>query len=477
MTLRVRSALWLMITLVMIFGALLSCDNGPFHRERKLPSPVKFDLDSIRARGKLILLTENSASTYFLYRGQARGFDYELVKDFARSLGVKLEVRLLDDVDKMFELLNRGEGDLIASNLTITPERSDIVEFSDPLYTSREVLVQRLSPPDSASYPHITDTAQLHLIPIWVHKYSSFYSRLKSMEMQSGMPFHIHEAPGQISTEDLIRLTASGELSATVTDENLAIIQKEDYPELDMSLAISGNEQIAWAVRSNSYQLLETLNTWLKKTAVSRKTASLYGKYFASELRTDFRGPFVLPNLSDNQISVYDSLFKKYSPQIGWDWKLLAALVYQESRFNPNAVSWSGAFGLMQMMPETASRFGCENGQTEEPNIRAGVKYIQYLDRMWKDKVTNPGERLKFVLASYNIGPGHILDARHIAGHMGLIDTIWDGNVAEALLLKSQEKYYTMPGVKHGYCNTREPYHFVRKILAVYEHYKQHIRA
>jgi membrane-bound lytic murein transglycosylase F len=131
----------------------------------------------------------------------------------------------------------------------------------------------------------------------------------------------------------------------------------------------------------------------------------------------------------------------------------------------------------MQMMPETASRFGCENGQTEEPNIRAGVKYIQYLDRMWKDKVTNPGERLKFVLASYNIGPGHILDARHIAGHMGLIDTIWDGNVAEALLLKSQEKYYTMPGVKHGYCNTREPYHFVRKILAVYEHYKQHIRA
>jgi len=476
MSLRARSALWLTINMMVVFGAFLSCENGPFHRERQLPSPVEFDLDSIKARGKLILLTENSASTYFLYRGQTRGFDYELVKDFARSLGVKLEVRLLSDVDKMFELLNRGEGDLIASNLTVTPERSEIVGFSAPLYTSREVLVQRLSPPDSAAYPHITDTAQLHLIPIWVHKYSSFYSRLKHMETQAGIPFRIQEAPGQISTEDLIRLTASGELSATVTDENLAIIQQEEYPELDMSLAISGDEQIAWAVRSNSSQLLEALNSWLGRPAVKRKTARLYSKYFASELRTDFRGPYVLPNLSDNQISVYDSLFKKYSPQIGWDWKLLAALVYQESRFNPNAVSWSGAFGLMQMMPETAYRFGCDSGQTEEPSIRAGVKYIQYLDRMWKDKVTNPDERLKFVLASYNIGPGHILDARHIAKHMGMSDTIWDGNVAEALLLKSQEKYYTMPGVKHGYCNTREPYHFVRKIMAVYEHYKQHIK-
>jgi len=461
--------------LLAICAAFIACEDGPSHRDRKLPPPVQFDLDSIIARGKIILLTENSASTYYLYRGQGRGFDFELVKDFARSLGVKVEIRLLDDVDQMFEMLNKGEGDLIASNLTITEDRNRIVKFSTPLYTSREVLVQRLVVPDTANYSHITDTAQLSEVPIWVHRYSSFYTTLKRIDDRSKKPLHILEAPGQISTDDLIRLTASGELAATVTDENLARIQQIDYPELDMSVALSGEENIAWAVRTNSHHLQEALNVWLASEKVKRKVDKTYNKYFGDEKLKDYRGPYILPNLSENQISVYDSLFKAYAPQINWDWRLLAALVYQESRFNPEAVSWSGAFGLMQLMPETAKKLGCDSGQTTEPNIRAGVKYLQYLDRMWKDKVHNPEERLKFVLASYNIGPGHIFDARNIAQEMGLKDTIWDGHVAECLLLKSQEKYYTMGCVKHGYCNSKEPFHFVGKILAVYDHYKKNI--
>jgi len=456
--------------------ALVSCDSGPFHRERKLPPPVAFDLDSMRHRGKLILLTENSASTYFLYRGQPKGFDYELARDFARSLGVDLEIRLLDDVDKMFEMLNNGDGDLIASNLTVTTARKKLVRYSSPLYTTKEVLVQRKELPDTASYPIISDTSQLHRIPIWVHKYSSFYTRLRDLEQKAGIPFRIHEAPGMISTDDLIRLTASGELPATITDENLAQLQKQDYPELDMSLVVSGPEDIAWAVRSNCPQLLEAVNEWLESPRSKRKVAQAYGKYFGGELRTEFRGPFVLPQISENAISPYDSLFRKYAPQIGWDWRLLAALVYQESRFNPDAVSWSGAFGLMQMMPETARKFGCDSGQTIEPNIRAGVRYINHLDRMWKDKVKNPSERLKFVLASYNIGPGHILDARNLAIETGKSDTLWDEHVAEAMLLKNQEFYYTKDIVRHGYCSCREPYHFVRKILAIYEHYQANVK-
>jgi len=130
----------------------------------------------------------------------------------------------------------------------------------------------------------------------------------------------------------------------------------------------------------------------------------------------------------------------------------------------------------MQLMPETAAKFGCDSTQTEEPNIRAGVKYVRYLDRFWRDKIPNDQERVKFVLGSYNIGPGHILDAVHIARQLGKSDTIWDGHVGECLLLKTQEKYYTLPGVKHGYCHAREPFHFVAKITAVYEHYKTVIK-
>jgi membrane-bound lytic murein transglycosylase F len=151
---------------------------------------------------------------------------------------------------------------------------------------------------------------------------------------------------------------------------------------------------------------------------------------------------------------------------------MLAALVYQESRFNPHARSWSGAFGLMQMMPETAVRFGSDTSDVEEGNIRAGVKYIRYLDRMWRDRVPNKDERVKFVLASYNIGPGHVMDAQVIARSLGKADTLWEQNVGDCLLLKTQAEYYMMDGVKHGYCRAQEPFHFVRKILAVYDYYK-----
>jgi membrane-bound lytic murein transglycosylase F len=226
----------------------------------------------------------------------------------------------------------------------------------------------------------------------------------------------------------------------------------------------------------NAPKLQEAINEWLDRKDVKKKLAKTYQKYFKEESLFGYKGPYILPQMGPNQISPYDSLFKKYAPEIKWDWRMLAALCYQESRFNPEAVSWSGAFGLMQLMPETAARFGCDTTQLVEPNIRAGVKYIKHLERYWSERIPNAEERKKFILASYNIGPGHIQDARNIARMLNKPDTIWDGHVAECLLLKSQEKYYTLDIVKHGYCHAKEPYHFVGKILAVYTHYKEKIK-
>lgn len=227
------------LMLLSAYTALSGCGSkensaGP----TLLPAPVSFDLDSIRKRGSLILLTENSASTYYLYRGRPTGFDYEMMKALANYLGVKLEVRIMDDVDKMFEMLNRGEGDIIASNLTVFEDRSQMVAFSSPVYSTRQVLVQRRYDPQhpDSLFPLISDTTALWKLPIWVHRYSSFYDHLSHMAQRSGRLFQLQEAPGEISTEDLIRLTAAGEITATVTDENLAMIAQFDYPELDMNL-------------------------------------------------------------------------------------------------------------------------------------------------------------------------------------------------------------------------------------------------
>lgn len=442
-------------------------------RHSPFPAPVSFDLDSILKRGRLILLTENSASTYYLYRGQAKGFDYELVKAFARHLGVRLEVKILDDVDQMFAMLNKGEGDIIASNLTVLEERMRVVNFSSPVYQTRQMLVQRKydrNRPDSL-FTLIKDTSELYTLPLWVHRYSSFFHELKRKSAQTGGRLEIHEAPGEISTDDLIRLTADGQIPATVTDENLAILQQFDYPELDMSLAITAQQDIAFAVRKNANGLLTAINAWLEQPSTKSKLKLTYEKYFTVEKQIGYRGLYKLPIMGNGVISPYDSLFKKYASELGWDWELLAALAFQESRFNPYAESWSGAMGIMQLMPETAARFGCDSLGQIEPNIRAGVRYIKYLDRFWKERITDKNERIKFILASYNIGPGHILDARNIALALGKADTIWHGHVAECLLLKTQEQYYTMEGVKHGYCHAKEPYEFVKKVFSNYEYY------
>ena len=305
-----------------------------------------------------------------------------------------------------------------------------------------------------------------------MHHYSSFYERLKEIELQYGIALNIQEAPGEISTDDLLRLINEGAIPATITDENLVAMEQIDFEMLDMTVPITGEQDIAWALRKTSPQLLEALNAWLNSKKTNEKLLATYNKYFRSTTSSTYATNYVMPKMSPGAISPYDSLFKIHAPSLNWDWRMLAAIAFQESRFNPSAQSWSGAFGLMQLMPETAVRFGCDVAPPPDCSVAASAKYLKYLLAMWKKRVPDPAERNKFVLASYNIGQGHVLDAQNLAKELGMADTIWDGNVAEALLLKQQEKYYSMPCVKHGYCHAKEPYHFVGKILALYAHFK-----
>jgi membrane-bound lytic murein transglycosylase F len=175
--------------------------------------------------------------------------------------------------------------------------------------------------------------------------------------------------------------------------------------------------------------------------------------------------------LSSGKISEYDAYLKEYSERIGWDWRLLASLVYQESRFNPRARSWAGAFGLMQLMPSTASRFNVTSSSSVEQQISAGTEFIGWLDDRFKESITDPEERIKFILASYNVGPGHIFDAMTLAEKNGRDPTVWEGNVDEFLLKKSDPVYYRDPDVRYGYARGIETYNYVREILDRYDHY------
>lgn len=467
------SYLLLLVTLCVT----VSCGNEKAEVVPYTPTTFDFDFDQIKKRGKLVLLTENTSTSYYLYRGQAMGYDYELIQAFCKAHELELETKVIGDLNSMFEMLNNGEGDLIACNLVITAERLQKVKFTTPLAETKQVLVQRK--PDGwrkMKKRQLRDSiieSPLELVgkEVHVHAYSSFYSRLMNLQEEAGGKIDIVETPGDIDSEELIRMVAEGEIKRTVADQNVAQLNNTYYPNLDIDCEISFPQQIAWAVRPNADSLLTVLNTWLGQNSNKKRLAYTYDKYFKSSKSQKERVESEFSSFSGKRISVYDEILMSEGDKLGWDWRMLAAMVYQESRFNPEADSWAGAFGLMQLMPVTAERFGIDTTMREERNIEAGAKFLKYLDNLWDDKVPDSLERVKFILASYNCGQGHVLDAMKLADELGYEDVVWDDNVEAALALKSNPKYYSMDVVSHGYCRGSDATDYVKKVLTQYQHY------
>ncbi len=463
----------LILLLLVGSSVLISCKAG------KSGEVFSRDWDDIQKQDTLFVLMENSASTFYDYQGVAQGFDYELMKTFCDAQKIHLKVVVMDNVDSMFQKLNKGEADVIASNITQTPTRDQSFLFSTPLYTTRQVLVQRWADTKLEKKCRvIRDTTELDSLTISVHRYTSFYERLVAMERTMGKDLDVLEAPGKYSADDLLRLVSEGKIEATVTDASLAGILVEEYPNLQFDLPLTVPEPIGWVMRKNAPKLKEELDQWLSKERVQILIKQLRKKYFKANTThvALFHADLIMPKIKGNQISAYDSLFKKEAKAINWDWRMLAALCYQESNFDPTVVSSHGAFGLMQLMPETASKYGCDSTDLIAGNIHAAAQLLKEVDRAFKKRVPNAEERMKFVLASYNAGLGHVFDAMVIARHLNMPDTVWFGQVENALLMKSQREYYTLPGTKSGYCRCQETYHFVDRVLSFYDHFKKKVK-
>ena len=460
------------IGIALVFLLIMAC-------KEKSKSVFLRDWDQIVAKDSLIVLIENSASTYFEYRDEKKGFDYELIKTFCEANQITPVFKVMDDVDSMFQYLNDGRADIIASNITQTAARDSVVSFCTPLYTTKQVLVQRWASLDlKDKYPCVSDTSALDSLAISVHAYSTFHSRLKEMEKQAGKTWNILTAPGKYSTDDLVRLVAEGKLEATVTDASLAGILSEDYPNIQYDLSITAPEPIAWVIRKNSVVLKDKVNEWLSKERVQWLIRDLRKSYFKSNTThvSMVHEEVAMPKIKGDSISGYDVYFKEAAKKIDWDWRLLAALSYQESNFDPSVVSRHGAFGLMQLMPETALNYGCDSTDTIVGNINAGALLIEQLDKSLRKRIKNKDERIKFILAAYNAGLGHVLDAIEIAQYNKTADSLWFNHVENDLLLKAQKEYYTLPGVKSGYCRCHETYHFVHRVLSFYDHFKSKVK-
>ncbi len=443
--------------------------------------PVKKDLDQIIKTGKIIAITGYNPYSYFIYKGQPMGYDYELVKKFADALHLKVDFLIERDINSMFNMLNNGKGDIIAYNLTVTNERTKRVAFSHRLRIERQVLVQRRPKNWRRMKIHniesklIRSPLDLEGKTIYIEKGSSYRMRLEHLMDEIGGKINIIEADSSLTTDDLIKMVADGKIKYTVADEDVGRLNQAYYTNIDVKTYISFPQKIAWAVRKNSPKLLDTLNWWIDKSKKEVDFYAIYKKYFTDRQAFRKRIKSEYFSFTGGKISQYDELIKKYAKQLGWDWRLLASLIYQESQFNPKAKSWAGAVGLMQLIPVTAKKYGAKNPYDPKQSLTAGFRYLKRLDKFWSKYIKDKTERTKFVIASYNIGFGHILDARKLAEKYGANPDVWDNNVEKFLLKKSEPKYYNDSVVKNGYCSGIETVDYVRQIFDRYNHYKRFI--
>ncbi len=462
------------VALALLLG---DCAQKGDSKEFAQEPEVQVDLQQIRERGFLQAIVDNNSISYFIYRGQPMGYEYELLQSLTKRLNVKLKIKVISGIEQSIDLLNRGEGDLIAFPLTITQDRTKYLSFTDTQFNTCQVLVQkkpsnwRRMPPARLERNLVRSPVELIGKEVHVMNESSFKERLQNLSQEIGGNIVIREDSAEAETESLIQKVAEGQIQYTVTDQTIAMVNAVYYPNLDINTVMSLPQQIAWAVRKNSPELLTEVNGWLEELKRNGRFAVLFKKYFNSPRSSQIRITSDYSSLGGNKLSPYDDEIKKEAEILGWDWRLLASVIYQESNFQPNAESWAGAVGLMQLMPATAEEFGARDRTNPHQSLKAGVRYLKYLDKLWGKYINDKNERLKFVLSSYNAGLSHIIDARNLAKKYGKNPAKWE-EVEMFLKQKSNPKYYRDPVVVAGYCKCEEPVNYVRDILTRYEEYK-----
>ena len=427
---------------------------------RDLDDVAVGDLDKIRERGTLRVLTRNGSASYFLYRGREMGFEFELARRFAEEIDCRLQIVVPPRADLLIPWLLGGRGDLVAASMTVTDERRRPVRFTRPYNWVSQVVVARSDDP-------ISKHAGLLGRQLAVRASSSYFETLSAIEPEFG--FGILEVPEELATENIIAKVATGEYDLTVSDSNVLDVELTYRDDVRRAFHLGEPEAIAWMIRPGDDDLLGEANAFLTREYRSTFYNVIKKRYFENKR--------VLATMATERLSAggaispWDDLFREYGRQVEIDWRLLAAQAYQESRFDPEATSWAGAIGVMQVLTRTAEGLD-ETGDLRNPRtgIRTGALYLKWLFDHFEPTLER-GPRIRFSLAAYNAGRGHVQDGRRVARSMGLDPNRWFGHVERALPLLSQPEYARQ--ARFGYCRCREPVEYVRSITSRYQAYVQ----
>lgn len=425
-------------------------------------------LHRIKNTGTLRMITAREVNSYEIYRGKPIGFEYEMAKEFAGYLNVRLEV-LTPGWNQIYRFLEQDHGDFIAAgpgiiqnqNQEQSQNQKKYYTFSDPYMKVQQKIIH---------HKLIYDLPNLEALAgqtIHVRRGTAYQMRLEQIRLDGiNLSIVLHD---NTSTEELIQMVANREIKYTVADVTIASLYRRYHPEIALGIDISSEEPLGWAVRSNDPEFLNTVNDFLADIKSRGIKQKIYKKYYSNVEAFDYYDVKKFHQRIDTRLPKYQDIIKRESQKYGFDWRMIAAVVYQESHYNPWATSRTGVRGLMQVTMETAKEMGIENRLHPEQSLRAGIKYLHMLYQRF-DEIEDHHQRLLFALASYNIGYGHVRDAQILAKNHGWNKNRW-ASLEKTLPMLTKVRYYRT--VRHGYARGWEPVHYIKRILAYYDILRQ----
>lgn len=451
-----------LIALVIVRSRVASSAEGP-------PVPwseprVERDLEAIRADTLRVLVLSDPLT--WEQRPQAQsGLEWELLERIARRLQIPVRAVPLDHPDSLWMALQDGRGDVIAAQLTPRADHARWVDFSRPYRAVRPVL--------ATVYKRTTMKGKAQVGPVVDSVLMAVASPFRSPAYRLNhalCPVEPDPVRGPHTSEELFTELLLGRTDAVVVSDAHAAFEAARTPLLSFSEPVGPPVDLCFAVRRNGPALRKAINEVLEEEERSGKLALMLSAYRAKGRAAPqrLRAERSIPIAGDS-VSPYDRIFRSFAGSLTWDWHLLVAMAYQESRFDSTASSTKGAFGIMQFMPGTAERMGLGADHAVDAHIAAAVRYINKLDTLWRRAVPDPKQRLRFVLASYNAGPGHIIDAQRLAEQQGLDHRRWEGHVERTVLLLARPQWYTRPDMRNGYCKGSQVFHYVRDVVNMYD--------
>jgi membrane-bound lytic murein transglycosylase F len=413
-------------------------------------------LKKIRKTGELVVVTRNNANCYYVYRDERMGFEYELAKAFADYLGVRLRIKIADRWNDLIPQVLSGKSALIAASMTATVPRRKRIRFSDSYMTIRQHLIVH------RDNVHINTLEEVGDRAIHVRAGTSYQQRLEELQRE-GYAFRIILEPN-VPTEELIRRVAMKEIEFTVADDNIALLNRRYYPQIVISTAIGGHQGLAWGIHPEAVHLAAEINQFFKKIQTDGRFDEIYERYYGDVNRFDYVDLRTYHRRIVSRLPKFEPIIRKAAAENGFDWRLIAAQIYQESHLRIWARSHAGAYGLMQLTRSTAKSLGVTDIYAPEENISAGVRHLKDLYENYQE--IDGEDRLWFALAAYNIGSGHIQDARDLTRDRGENPNSWTA-LKQTLPLLSQRAFYQSS--RFGFCRGEEPVAYVRQIRLYYD--------